>query len=97
MSTPNSFLRRVVIQDIDVQLALRRQSRHRQIAAAQVADDGVDRVGTEQQVQLGVQRVAEEQLDAHLVRLDLRRQTAQPSLVCICRATRHQLVAEFLG
>ena len=56
----------VVVEHVDVQLALLREAATGQVAAAEVADDRVDRVGPEEQVELGVQRVAEEQLDDDL-------------------------------
>ena len=56
----------VVIQNIHVQLALMGKSGQCKVAAAQIAGDGVDGIGAEQQVELRVERVAQEQLDYHL-------------------------------
>ena len=59
----------VVVEHVDVQLALRRQARQRQVAAAEKADRRVVRVVPEEQVELGVEGMAEEQLDAAPCRL----------------------------
>ena len=87
----------VVVQHVDVEFALPRQAGLGQVAAAQIADGRVDRVGPEQEVELGVQRMAEEELDDDFPRPDLRRQPAQAGLVSIGRRTQGQLFAEFLG
>ena len=49
-----------------VQLALMGKPGQCKVAATQVAGDGVDGIGAEQQVELRVERVAQEQLDHHL-------------------------------
>ena len=78
------FLRGVVIQHIDVQLALPGQPGQGQVAAAEVSDDGVDGIGTKQQVELGVQRMPQKQLNDDLFslrRCDSLRKPASSSLL----------------
>ena len=69
----------------------------RQVAAAEIADDGVVGIGPEQQVELGVKRVAQEQLDDHLAGPDLGGQPAQAGLVFVGGSADRELVAELLG
>ncbi len=45
----------IVVEHVDVEFALLRQAGERQVAAAQVADGWVQRVGAEVQIQLGVE------------------------------------------
>ena len=52
-----------MVEHIHVQLTLSEEAGERQVAAAQVADDGVYRIITEQQVELRVQRVTQKELD----------------------------------
>ena len=49
------------------------------------------------QVELGVQRVAQEQLDDDLLGLDLRGEPAQPGFVLVGRRADRELVAELFG
>lgn len=88
------LLASVVIEHIDVEFALPGKTREGQVAAAQVAHDGVDRVGPEQQVQLGVERMAEEQLHDDLLGLDLASQPAQARFIFVGGRAYGQLVAE---
>ena len=86
-----------MVEHVDVQLALLRKAGERQVAAAEIADHRVDRVGPEEQVELGVQRMAEKQFDDDLLGLDLCRQPAQPGLVVVRRDAEGQLLAELFG
>ena len=86
-----------MIQHVDVQFALVGQTRQRQIAAAQVADDRVDPVGAKEQVELGVKSVAEKQLDANFLGLDLACQPAQPGFVLVGGCAEGELRTKFLG
>ena len=58
--------RGVVIEHIDVQLALLGQPGESEVAAAQKAGDRVDRIWSEEQVELGVKRMLQKQLDRDL-------------------------------
>ena len=51
-----------MIEDVHVQLALFSETAKGEIAAAQITDDRVDRVGTKEQVELRVKRMTQEQL-----------------------------------
>ena len=73
-----SFVAGVVVEHVDVELALLGEAGERQVAAAEEADRRVDRVRPEEQIELGVKRVAEEQLDH------------QPCLALSCAARRRR-------
>ena len=47
----------IVVQHVDVQFAMIGQAGERQVAAAEIADRGVQRIWPKKQVQLGVQRM----------------------------------------
>ena len=87
----------VVVEDVDVELALRREAGQRQVAAAEEADLRVVRVLAVEQVELGVQRVPKEQLDAHLAAAELLGEPAQARLVGVGRDAEGELLAELLG
>ena len=53
----------IVVEHIDIQLALLREARQRQVAAAEIAHPRTDEVLATEQIQLGVKRVAKEELD----------------------------------
>ena len=74
-----------------------REAREREVAAAEVADDGVDGIGAEKKIELGVKRMTEKQFDDKLPRPELRGQTTQTRLVGIGRNSERQLAAELLG
>jgi hypothetical protein len=50
-----------------------------------------------EQVQLGVEWVPQEQLNADFLSLNLCRQTAQACFIFIRRHTQHELLAEIIG
>ena len=56
---------------------------------------GLIRSGLKQEVELGVQRVSEEEFDDEFLCLDLRRQPPQTRLVLIGRSTQDQLFSKF--
>jgi len=87
----------IMVKDIYVEFALLGEPGQSQVTAAQVTDLGIEWVLSEQQVQLGVKRVAKEELDHQLSGRDLRCKTTQTLLVCVCRNAHHQLVAKILG
>ena len=84
----------VVVEDIDVQFALLRQAGKSEIAAPHVAGGGVVGVGAVQQVELGVQRIANEKLDDELASLDLRLESLQTGLVLVAGGAGGQLLPE---
>jgi hypothetical protein len=86
-----------VVEDVHVELALVGKAREREVAAAEVADDGVDGIGAEQQVKLGMKRMAEEEFHHKLPCLQLSGQTTQTRLVGIGWNSEGQLAAELLG
>ena len=86
-----------MVQHVDVELALLGEAREGEIAAAEVADDRVDRVGAEQQVELGVQGVAQEELDDELAGSKLGGQPPQAGLVLVGWRAQSELLAELLG
>ncbi len=47
-----------MVEDIYVEFSLMRKTGQSEIAAAQVADDRVDGIGTKQKIELGVQGMA---------------------------------------
>ena len=73
-----------------------RQPGQREVAAAEVADLGIDRVRTKQEIEFGVERVAQEQLDDDLPGSDLGCQAAQTGFIVVGRDPDRQLVAEVL-
>ena len=72
---------RVEIEHVHVQITLPAKAGEGEIAAAQVADDGVDWVGAEMEVELRVKRVREEQLHGEFLGVKLGRPATQRSLV----------------
>ncbi len=60
-----------MVEHVNVQFTLSRQTCHRQVAAAQVPDNRIDRVGSKQQVELGMKGVSKMRLDNDLLGLDL--------------------------
>ena len=87
----------IVIQDIDVEFALPGEAGQGQVTAAEIADCGIEGIVAKHQVQLGVQWMAEKQLDHQFPRGDLGGETAQSLLVRVGRNAHRQLVAELQG
>ena len=87
----------IVVEHVDVQLALPGKAGESQVAAAQVAHDRVDGVVAEQQVELRVQRVAQEELDDNPTGAKLRRQSPQSQFVRVGGYADGQLLAQLLG
>ncbi len=85
-----------MIKHVHVQLALSGQSGQGEVAAAEIADDGIDRVRAEEQVEFGVQGVLDEQFDDDFLRLDLTGQASQALFILIGRCADAELVAELL-
>src|SRR5262249_17761228 len=75
---------RVLFDDVDVELALLCESRECQVAAAEKADRGGNRIGTKQEVQLRVQRMPQMKFHDDLLGADLRGQSSQADLVLVC-------------
>ena len=65
-----------------------------QVAAAEVSDDGVDGIGTEQQVEFGVQKMPQKQLDDNLFFSQALRQFVQARFVFVVRSAEGQLAAK---
>lgn len=91
------FLRGVVIQNVDVKFPLVGESGESEVAAPEVADNRVDRVRTEKQVEFGVEMVFDKEFDYDLLRPDLMGETAESSFILLSRGTNAELVAKFLG
>ena len=70
------FPRGVVVEDVDIEFSLVRKPCEGEVAAAQIADDRVDGVGTEQQVEFRVKGMEQKQANDELFRPELLRQTA---------------------
>ena len=86
----------VVVEDIDVQLALARQPGEGEVAAAHKAGDGIIGIGAVQQVQFGVQLVAQEQLDDEPAASQFPAEAAQACLVLVRGRADEQLLAKLL-
>ena len=61
----------VMVEDVYVQFPLFGEAGLGEVAAAQVADDGIDGIGAVQQVELGMERVGEEEFNDDLAGLEL--------------------------
>ena len=68
-----------------------------QVAAAQVADDGVDGIGPKAEVELGVQGMREEELHHQLPGAELEGETPQRGFIVRSGAAPGQLIAELIG
>ena len=86
-----------MIKHVHVQLALPGKTCEGQVAATQVADDGVDGIIAKQQVELRVQRMTEEELDDDLLGAKLCGQLPQGPLVRVGRNSNSKLLAKLLG
>ena len=71
--------------------------REREVAAADVAHERRYRVVAPQQVELGVQGMAQEKFDHDLARPQLRSKPAERPLVLVARGAGRQLIAHPLG
>lgn len=71
-----------------VQFALPGETGQRQVAAAQVAHDGDVGIGPIEEIQLGVESVAEKELDDQLSGPNLSGQPAQRGLILVGLARR---------
>ena len=89
--------RSVVVENVHVQLALCRQTGEGQVAASQVADDGVYGIVAKQEVELRVQRVAQKELDDDLLGAKLRGQLPQGPLVGVGGSADSELLAKLFG
>ena len=88
------LLRGVGVNHVHVQLTLPFQAREGQVAAAHVRHARRGVIRPVQEVQLGVQQEAQEQLDLHLPFFQLSAQAAQARLVTVRRGPQHQLLPE---
>jgi len=61
-----------VVEHINIKFALFGEAGEREIAGAKKTGDRIVRVGTEAQIELGVERVAQMELHDYLARLELR-------------------------
>ena len=86
-----------MIQHINIELAMARQTGEREVAAADEAGDGVVGIVAKQQVKLGVQRVGEKELDHDLSGTKLAGKTAQASFILPCRDAQSDLLAQMGG
>lgn len=85
-----------MVEHVDVEFALIGKTGLGQIAASQIADGRVDRVGPEQEVELGMERVSEEKPDHDLLCFKLSGQAAQTGFVFIGWSAQGQLFPELL-
>ena len=97
LEPPGQLVAGVVVENIHVELSLFRQPSEGEVAASQVAYLRVERVLAEEQIELGVEGMAEKQLDHELTGCGLGGQSAKSRFVFIGGKTDHELVAEFLG
>ena len=81
----------VLIEHIDVQFPLLRQSGEREIAASQKSSRRIVGVYAVNEVQLRVQAIPQEQLDDELLGFELRTEPPKPCFVRIVRCAKHQL------
>ena len=84
----------VVVEYIQVELALLRQARHCEVAATEEPRDGVVDVVAVMQVELRMEGVSEEQLNYELAGLELGAKAAKGCFVAICGSTEGQLAAK---
>lgn len=87
----------IVVEYIDVELSLLRKPGQREVAAAQVAYLGVKRIFAEEQIQFGVELMAQKKFYHELSGSDLFSQSAKACFIFISGKTDHELVAEVLG
>ena len=85
----------IVVEHVDVELALLREACKCEVAAAEEADDRVVWIGSVAKVELGVKVMPQIQLDDNLLRLDLSAETTQARFVCVRRSPKAAL--ETLG
>ena len=84
----------VVVENVHVQLALSRKAGEGQVTTAQVAHDWIDGVIAIQEIELRVQRMAQEELDDDLSGAKLRRQLLQCLFVGVGRRSDGQLLPQ---
>ncbi len=87
----------IAVQHIDVQFTLMGETGQGEIAAAQITDHRVHRVLPVQQIQLGVQQVAQIDLDHEPVGAQLGRELAERAFIRVGRHAESQLLPKFLG
>ena len=97
LEPPGQLAGGILFDHIDVQFTLGRQSREGQIAAAQIADHGRESILAMKEIELGMQAVAQIELDGNLAAAQLARQLAQRRLVPIGRRAEGQLFTECQG
>jgi hypothetical protein len=91
------FLRGVVVEHVHVEFALLGEAGEGEVAGAEEGGDGVVGVGAKAEVELGVERMAEEELHHELARLELGGEAAQARLVFVGRCAQGELGAELFG
>ena len=87
----------VLVEHVDVQLALAGQPGEGEVAAAEIPHHRGYRIVAEAEIQLGVERMPQKQLDRHRARPQLPDQPPQRRLVGVGRHSQEQLAAELLG
>ena len=93
----DQFVAGIVLQHVNVQFALLGKAGECEVAAPQEAGDWVVGVMAVQQIELGVQRVAQIDLHDQLVATNLFGQLPERRFVFIGRDAKGQLVTKFLG
>jgi len=83
------FLARITVQHINVEFALVLESCQREVAAAKIANDGGNAAFLVEQVELGMQLVAQKEFDNDALCFELRAEPAQPFLILIRRCAHH--------
>ena len=73
------LLASVRVEDIYVEFSLFGQSRHGEVAASKVADNGIDWVGAVHQIELRMERMAQEEFHLHLFGSKLMGKWRKPS------------------
>ena len=87
----------VMIQNVDIQLALFGQAGECQVAAPEVACRRIHRVGAEKEIEFRVQRVPQEQFHHDFLGLQLLRQPPQAGFIRISRGANAKLFPELFG
>ena len=89
------FLRGILVQHVDVQLALAFESGHGEVAAAEVGNDRIDGILPVRKVEFCMERVLEEELHMQAFFPELLDQPLETRLVRVCGVANGELLPEF--
>ncbi len=87
---------RVMVENVDIELALSCEPGHGQVATAKIADNGIDGIRPKEQVELRVERVPQEQLDDNLLLAQSMGEFPQSGFIVVVRGAKEKLTAKLL-